>query len=70
MVECYCKTCHRKIDTTKEKLWTDDASGLSFAHSRYQCKECYSLNHKFCPKCKDQPLLMEWKHCPKCGTKV
>ena len=69
-MDCFCITCGRKINTPEEKLWTDDVNGLSFSHGWYQCKECYSKDHKFCPKCEEQPMLLEWKVCPKCGTRI
>jgi hypothetical protein len=66
----YCSSCKREINTEKEMLWSDDMTGLAISHGFYQCKECYSKDHKFCTKCDEQPLFPHWKACPICETKV
>ncbi len=62
-----CVTCGNEIKGT---IWSDTPE-LTLTHGwGGQCKECYSKDHKWCPKCKNRPLALEWKACPDCGTKV
>jgi len=65
-MEKICITCGDPIEGDS---YTDGGI-MAMTHGWVQCRPCYSKDHKFCPKCKNQPLLLDWKACPKCGTKV
>ena len=59
-----CATCGKEFTG----VVYSDGGIFALTHGAYQCRECYSMSHNFCPKCKDQPLLKSWKYCPVCGT--